>query len=127
MRGPQVGEELRNNCTLGDDLIVDDTIRELDRWDQATLRLVQLLGRPPGTCKSTYRIDLQIPWLSGSVKIDDGLFERQTELVQGCVSSMSIGAVVVGVEMDLGRSVTVDGAIGVSVYRSCHLECLEKH
>jgi hypothetical protein len=55
-----------------------------------------------GLEKIAYRVDLQIPWLSGSVQVNDNFIIWQTELLQRNVSTMRPGAGVIGIQNDLG-------------------------
>jgi hypothetical protein len=73
-----IGEELCDNGTLCDDLAV-----VVDSWDQAA------------------RVDLQVPLITGTVKVNNNFLELETELLQSNVCTMRPWAAVVGVESDL--------------------------
>lgn len=79
MAGVRVGDELRYDGALWDDLAV-----VVDGGYEAA------------------RVDLQVPLVAGAVQVDDDLFVFQAGLAEGDVGAVGPGTAVVGVEGDFG-------------------------
>jgi hypothetical protein len=76
-------------------------LRGRDRADRVSVLLVEY------TMWWTYRVDLEIPWLTRLIEINEDFLVWKAELFKRDVCAMRIRASVVGVESDLwlGHSV----------------------
>ena len=60
----------------------------------------------------TYRVHLEVPWLSWCVEVDEHFLKGKIEFAESNVSSVRIRAPVIGVQLDVG---SVARTVGVAV------------